>query len=145
MTLLSRRVPDAEEFVRFIVPARQHQDSGAAIGVVALAYELARSHDTDPKTRGELSELLAWIEDNVAMPQRFNKSTSKGWYRRPTRGLSWLRATAGDHIEKFRLLAAAVATCGHQVVELRETRIGYVTYEDDVQAVAEPFRDTRTG
>lgn len=28
---------------------------------------------------------------------------------------------------------------------LTETRIGYVVYEDDLQVVAEPFADTKTG
>jgi hypothetical protein len=28
---------------------------------------------------------------------------------------------------------------------LTETRVGYVVYEDDLQVVAEPFADTKTG
>lgn len=36
-----------------------------------------------------------------------------------------------------------VARCGYEVSEVRETRVGYLTYEDEVQVVAEPFRDTR--
>jgi hypothetical protein len=28
---------------------------------------------------------------------------------------------------------------------LTETRVGYVTYEDELQNVAEPFSDTKTG
>jgi hypothetical protein len=78
-------------------------------------------------------------------PDRFNRTTSTGWYRRETRGICWLRATASEHIQAFRALAAVLVRCGCQVRELRETRIGYVIYQDDVQVVAEPFRDTRRG
>ncbi len=34
---------------------------------------------------------------------------------------------------------------GHMVVVLHETRVGYIVYEDDVQVIAEPFYNTRTG
>ena len=53
-------------------------------------------------------------------------------------------ATATAHLAAFRSLAATVAAYGYVVAEVRETRVGYVVHEDDVQVVAEPFRDTRT-
>ena len=34
---------------------------------------------------------------------------------------------------------------GHPVVMLSEPRVGYVTYEDAFQVIAEPFSDTQTG
>jgi len=34
---------------------------------------------------------------------------------------------------------------GHSVHVVRENRVGYIVYEDDVQVIAEPFADTRTG
>jgi hypothetical protein len=34
---------------------------------------------------------------------------------------------------------------GHPVVMLSEPRVGYVTYEDSFQVIAEPFADTQTG
>jgi hypothetical protein len=34
---------------------------------------------------------------------------------------------------------------GHPVTMVRETRVGYVVYEDDLQVVAEPFADTDIG
>ncbi len=36
-------------------------------------------------------------------------------------------------------------THDHMVVVLHETRVGYIVYEDDVQVIAEPFSNTRTG
>jgi hypothetical protein len=131
------------ELVRFVVPSRIHPESQTAIGVVAMAYELCDSTEVNPELQAELSRLLTWIEDNIDAPERFNRTKSKGWYRRETRGISWLRASAGEHVDAFRSLANVVARCGYDVSEIRETRVGYLTYEDDVQVVAEPFRDTR--
>ena len=34
---------------------------------------------------------------------------------------------------------------GHPVTVIREDRIGFVIFEDDLQVVAEPFADTVTG
>jgi len=34
---------------------------------------------------------------------------------------------------------------GHQVATIKETRVGYVVYEDALQVVAEPFSETQTG
>jgi hypothetical protein len=31
------------------------------------------------------------------------------------------------------------------LVKLTERRVGYVTHEDDIQIVAEPFSDAKTG
>ena len=41
-------------------------------------------------------------------------------------------------------LAEVVRRCGHAVTELRTLRPGYIVYEDELQVIAEPFRDTPT-
>jgi hypothetical protein len=33
---------------------------------------------------------------------------------------------------------------GYHVHVVREDRVGYIVYRDDVQVIAEPFADTRT-
>jgi hypothetical protein len=33
---------------------------------------------------------------------------------------------------------------GHAVTMIRENRVGYVVYEDDLQVIAEPFSETNT-
>lgn len=132
-----------DSFVRFVVPSRTDRESQSAIGIVAMAYELSESPDVGASLQAELTRWLDWIDTHVEVPDRFNRTKSKGWYRRETRGLSWLRATAATHVEAFRALAEVVARCGYEVAEVREKRVGYVIYEDEVQVVAEPFRDTR--
>ena len=134
----------AGEFVRFVVPTVRHDESQTAIGLVALAYELSDAAETSETNREALQRSLTWLEDHLEVPDRFNRTKSKGWYRRATRGLSWLRASAADHLAAMRSLADVVSRCGYIVEEIRASRVGYVIYEDDAQVVAEPFRDTRT-
>jgi hypothetical protein len=41
-------------------------------------------------------------------------------------------------------LAHVLEDYGFQVSTIREDRVGYVVYEDAMQAIAEPFADTNT-
>jgi hypothetical protein len=134
----------AAELVRFVVPAWLHRESLAPIRVIGAAYELLRQDTVSHELRGELEHWIEWFELNLAVPERFNRTKSKGWYRRETRGISWLRASAADHLAAMASLAACIAKCGHPTAEVRTERVGYVVYEDDIQVVAEPFRDTPT-
>lgn len=132
------------EFVRFIVPSRTDAGSQTAIGVIAFAHELIDASFISNELRNELRLRLTWFDDHMDVPERFNRTTSKGWYRRATRGISWLRSSAEEHVAAMQALAAVVSRCGYNVSEIRERRVGYLIYEDSVQVVAEPFRDTRT-
>jgi hypothetical protein len=105
-------------FIRFVL-AHRHQDSGVEEGVFRIAYALRDSVDLEPADRDVLAEILTWVEKNLETPTRFNRTTSKGFYRRKTPG--------------------------HSVVMLSEPRVGYVIHDDAFQVVAEPFSDTRTG
>lgn len=138
------RATSNHEFVRFVIASRTHEESQTAIGLVALAYELSESSTASSEVVQELQRWLSWFEENLDIPDRFNRTKSKGWYRRATRGISWLRSTATEHISAMQALATVVSKCGYGVTEVREDRVGYVIYEDEAQVVAEPFRDTRT-
>jgi hypothetical protein len=84
--------------------------------------------------------LLAWFENNLAVPHRFNRSKSKGYYRRKASGVSWLKPTASEHLVKLRALASILKDHGHEVSQVTTDRPGYVVFEDDHQVIAEPFR-----
>jgi hypothetical protein len=90
--------------------------------------------------RQTLEGVLSWFEDNLAVPQRFNSSKSKGYYRRRAAGISWLKPTATEHIAKMRALVAVLQNNGYQVSQIITERPGYLVFEDDHQVVAEPFR-----
>jgi hypothetical protein len=132
------------ELVRFVVPTWTHRESQVPIGVIGAAYELLRQDSLNHELRNELERWIGWFEENLTVPDRFNRTRSKGWYRRETRGISWLRTTAADHLAAMADLAACITRCGHATAEVRAERVGYVVYEDDVQVIAEPFRDTPT-
>ncbi|HEU0034698.1 MAG TPA: hypothetical protein VFQ53_28935 [Kofleriaceae bacterium] len=64
---------DRAEFVRFVVPAKVHDESQTAIGLVAFAYELLDAGD--PANEAALRGHLRWLEQNLRVPDRFNRET----------------------------------------------------------------------
>jgi hypothetical protein len=131
-------------FIRFVL-AKDDPDSGVEEGVFRLAYRLRDDSEVSAQDRQTLTEILDWFETHLPSPARFNRTTSKGFYRRATRGIAWFRDTATDCAARMHQLRDILEAHGHHVSMIRETRIGYVVYEDDFQVVAEPFADTQTG
>jgi hypothetical protein len=128
-------------FMRFVL-ARRHPDSGVDDGTFGLAYELRNAPHVEASDRALLAEALAWFDKNLETPTRFNRSKSKGFYRRKTRGIAWFKDTATAHLAHMHYIKAVLEQYGHSVIMLSETRVGYLIYEDDFQVVAEPFSDT---
>lgn len=129
-------------FLRFVVQ-RVNDASGVREGLFPTAYALRREEMLSDADNSEISELLDWLDAHMERPDRFNRSTSKGYYRRNTRGIAWLKPGATQHIAKMRALAALLDRNGYTTDVIKSDRPGYVVYEDDVQMIAEPFRDTR--
>ncbi len=111
-------------------------------GFLAAAYVLSRSTGLDEWSHRELIGHLNWFENNLALPDRFNRSKSKGAWHRETKGLSWFKPEAVDHIDRAFALVGLLTLNDIPIDTLRSNRIGYVVYEDDYQIVAEPFADT---
>ena len=84
-------------FIRFVV-AQRHPDSGVEDGTFRLAYQLRDSVHVEASDRGILAEHLTWFEKNLETPPRFNRTKSKGFYRRNTRGIAWFKDTATEHL-----------------------------------------------
>jgi len=131
----------SSSYLRFVLQ-QIHPDSGVPEGLFSTGYALRDDDETPPYDRDNLAAILSWFDDNMEVPTRFNRSSSKGVYRRTTKGISWFKTTAWEHIEKMRDLAAVLAEHGHLIDEIRTERPGYIVYEDTVQIVAEPFADT---
>jgi len=125
--------------LRFVL-TRPHPDTGVKDGLFGAAYELRRGNQTSVADQKILEDLLTWFEANLAIPVRFNRSKSKGYYRRKTAGISWLKPTASQHLAKMRELAAVLEKNGYQVSQMSTRKPGYVIFEDDHQVIAEPFR-----
>ena len=84
-----------------------------------------------------------WFGSNLKVQNRFNRTTSKGYYRRKTKGVSWFRSTADEHIEKLWALTKVLARNGHKAELITTSKPGYIVYEDEIQVIAEPFSDIR--
>lgn len=87
-----------------------------------------------------IAEQLAWFEANMAQPDRLSASRHP---RAQETALSWVKASADEHVRRLRLLATLVEQVGHfGIDQLRTERPGYIVFEDDHQVVALPFADT---
>ena len=131
-------------FLRFVITGL-HPESGVEDGLFGLAYRLRDDTALGEADRSALSETLTWFEKNLKTPARFNRTTSKGYYRRNTKGIAWFRDTAGECVARMHVLKRVLESHGHAVTVVHETHVGYVVYEDEAQVIAEPFADTRTG
>ena len=125
--------------LRFVL-SHKHPHTGVRDGIFEAAYGLCDGHYISGADRKSLEGLLSWFEDNLAIPKRFNRSKSKGYDRRNTAGISWLKLAASEHLARMRALVAILEKNGYQVSQISTTRPGYVIFEDDYQVIAEPFR-----
>jgi hypothetical protein len=131
-------------FIRFVLATR-HPSSGVNDGLFRVAYKLRDDPSVDVKDRESLKQALGWFDQHLPKPKRFNRSKSKGYYRRNTRGIAWFRDTATECVAKMYQIKAVLEANGHHVVTIKETRLGYIIYKDASQVVAEPFSETQTG
>lgn len=129
--------------VRFVLPGMT-PDTGVSDGVFHAAYNLKRGSDLSSSERKELESLLQWFGKNLEVPTRFNRTKSKGYTRRTTKGISWLKSTATEHIANMHSMVSILRNYGHHVTMIKTKKPGYVVYEDEHQIVAEPFNDLRT-
>jgi len=130
-------------YIRFVVESID-TDSLVRRGVVLAAHELKDEPRVSDDDRKALRQVLRWLDLHLTVPSRFNRTTSKGYYRRRATAISWLKDTAAEHLAQMRRLAEILDRYGHRVSMLREMRPGYVVHEDEFQVVAEPFADTTT-
>jgi hypothetical protein len=131
-------------FIRF-VSATRDPDSGVETGLFELAYALLDADGVDLAHRKALRDGLAWFEKNLPTPHRFNRSKTKGYYRRNTKGIAWFRDSATECITRMHGLKRLLEANGFLVSMVREIQVGYIVYEDDLQVIAEPFSETQTG
>lgn len=130
-------------FLRFAT-ADIDDDSTVETGLFQVAYRLSNSAKVPAADRKILKEHLDWFSTHLKKPTRFNRTSSKGHYRRAMKGISWFRDTAVNHLTRMHDLKRIVEANGYAVSLVTEERVGYVVYEDEIQVVAEPFADTRT-
>jgi hypothetical protein len=115
-------------FLRFIVTGL-HPESGVKDGLFGPAYRLRDDRAIGEAERNTLSETWTWFERNLKTPARFNRTRSKGYYRRNTKGIAWFRDTASEHISRMHVLKGLLESHGHAVTVVHETHVGYVVMQ----------------
>jgi hypothetical protein len=130
-------------FLRFVMQT-PISNSGVRKGIFAAAYDLKRSGRLSSADEHHLTDLLEWFEQNLIVPKRFNRTRSKGYYRRATKGIAWFKSSATTHLARVRELAELLDRYDVRSEIVKSERPGYIVYEDDAQIIAEPFRDTQT-
>ncbi len=117
--------------------------SGVSDGIFVRAHEVLYNEcgDIPGYHQENMETYIDWFRKNLKKPSKLNSSTSKGAYRRQTKGVSWFKDNALEHIGKVRDIVAILEDCGYAVTERSTTKPGRIVYEDDYQIVAEPFSD----
>jgi hypothetical protein len=128
-------------YLRFVTENRLEHD-GRREGIFQAAAEFVANLDKSVDLAISIQAHLRWFSNNLSTPPRFNRTKSKGHYRRETAGLSWFKSGAIEHVDRARMLALLLAEAGYEVRLLKTSRPGFIVYEDDHQIVAEPFADT---
>jgi hypothetical protein len=94
------------------------------------ALDEARDNAASPDwALREIGELYGWFKQNLAVPKTFGS-----W----SRGLSWFKSPAQDHIAQMHRMKTALEACGVHVEVLTTRSPGDVVFEDDHQIVAIP-------
>lgn len=133
----------ATMFIRFVRPNKV-EGLAAREGIFCAAYEMRYDPDTDPFSLEALEELLTWFRQNLTIPKKFNRTKSKGYRQRKSKGLSWYKNNATEAIAKSFELQHLLEDNGYSVEIIRTERVGYIVFEDENQIIAEPFSDTPT-
>ena len=125
-------------FLRFVVPEID-EDSGRELGVFQAVDRLRRRGLLTEYEENQDDEIGQWFDKNLAKPTRFT-TAKPPFYRKANRAISWFKDTAHEHLDRIRALVVILGNHGIHVQMLKTDRVGYVTYEDEYQIVAEPFR-----
>ncbi len=127
-------------YIRFIIPAKD-EDSGKRMGLFQAFGELRDAGILYHYEEDQLIKIRDWFNENLEKPSSFSRS------RKPHAqavAISWFKDTAKIHLAKMYEFAAILKSHGYAVEVIRTERIGYIVYEDEYQATAEPYSDTPT-
>ena len=131
-------------YLRFIALTTNHE-SHVRDGVFAAAWRMRQDPELPADDEALLRMHLAWMNENMRMPTRFNRTKSKAHDRRAAKGISWFKDTAVEHIDRVRQVSEILGRHGIHIETITTDRPGFVVYEDEHQIVAEPFKDTPVG
>jgi hypothetical protein len=94
--------------VRFVI-RDLNDESNCREGFFQEAYRLRNKRVLPIEDHENLAENLKWFSENLEIPNRFNRSNSKGWWRRDRRGICWFKAIALEHVSRAQRIAQVIA------------------------------------
>lgn len=127
-------------FIRFVIHSLD-PDSGKRQGLFQALDNISKAGHLTAQQQAAYEETDAWFRKHLPVPSSFSRSRKT---HAKKVALSWFKPSASEHIGRMRQMAAILAVHGVDVDVLKETRPGYVVYEDPYQIVAEPYQDTVT-
>ncbi len=114
------------------------EDSERELGVFHAVGNLREQGKLLPHEEEQHDLIRQWFNENLEKPTRFTASKPPV-YRKKSKAISWFKDSAHEHLARVRSLVAILENHGVSVQMLKTDRVGYVTYEDEHQIVAEPF------
>ncbi len=131
--ILERHEPlERRAYIRFVV-GHISDSSQVEQGVFQAAALALESKDITGADADELNELRAWFNENLEKPTSFGRN-------RFHLGICWFKTGSTEHISRIWEMVRILERNGIYVKKIRTEKPGYVTYEDEWQLVAEPFR-----
>jgi hypothetical protein len=122
-------------FVRFVVAERDARTDQKK-GVFTALYALERAGMLADHEVIWFHETERWFNTELREPGRLTRS------KRPEaakKSVTWLKATATEHVSRMRDLARLLLHKDIVVEELLTDKPGYIVYEDEFQVAAVPF------
>ncbi len=124
-------------YLRFVVTERDSK-SQQPLGVFQAIYRLRRAGELAVHEESWFAETEDWFSRHLKRPDRLTETRRPN---APDRAISWIKASAVDHVSRMRDLVALLEHKGVVVEELRTLRPGYVVYEDEFQVATIPFAE----
>ena len=125
-------------YLRFVV-AEHDATSQQPLGVFQALYRLRRAGELAAHEDAWFAEIEEWFARHLKRPRRLTETRRPN---APDRAISWIKASAVDHVSRMRELVSLLEHKGLTVEELRTVRPGYVVYEDEFQVATIPFAET---
>jgi hypothetical protein len=123
---------EKREYIRFVV-GRKDEDSHVEHGIFQAAARALECQSITGSDADELNELRQWFSENLEKPTSFGRDGR-------SLGICWFKTGSAEHISRIWEMAHILERHGIYVKKIRTDKPGYVTYEDQWQLVAEPFR-----
>lgn len=125
-------------FIRFVGGAI-NADSHVEAGLFYTAYKVKYEHTLPDYDLDQLQDLFAWFDINLESPSDFR--LKQCW--RSRRAVCWFKSSAHEHLAKAREIILVLESNDVYIRTIKAERPGYVLYEDEAQAFAQPFADTK--